>query len=124
MFSEPWEFVKAVIHFWAEWSTGGVLVLPDTNRLFLVTIPDFSVTPTGAMFSGDRDIAAGLTEFNGIIKAAGVARGLQVVDVFALSQRMKDDPALVARDGLHPSAKEYAQWEAMIFPVARRLLVK
>jgi acyl-CoA thioesterase I len=99
-------------------------VLPDTNRLFLVTIPDFSVTPTGAMFSGGRDIAAGLTEFNGIIKAAGVARGLQVVDVFALSQRMKDDPALVGRDGLHPSAKEYAQWEAMIFPVARRLLVK
>jgi len=99
-------------------------VLPDTNRLFLVTIPDFSVTPTGAMFSGGRDIAAGLAEFNGIIKAAGAARGLRVVDVFALSQRMKNDPALIARDGLHPSAKEYAQWEAMIFPVALRLLVK
>ena len=99
-------------------------VLPDTNRLFLVTIPDFSVTPTGAMFSGDRDITAGLTEFNGIIKAAGSARGLQVVDVFALSQRMKDDPTLIARDGLHPSAKEYAQWEATIFPVVQRLLVK
>ena len=28
------------------------------------------------------------------------------------------------RDGLHPSAKEYAQWEAMIFPVAQKLLVK
>jgi acyl-CoA thioesterase-1 len=97
-------------------------VLPDTNRLFLVTIPDFSVTPTGAMFSGGRDIAAGLAEFNGIIKAAGTARALQVVDVFTLSQRMKDDPTLIARDGLHPSAKEYAQWEAMIFPVARKLV--
>ena len=99
-------------------------VLPDTNRLFLVTIPDFSVTPTGAMFSGSRNIAAGLAEFNGIIKAAGIARGLQVVDVFALSQKMKDDPSLIARDGLHPSAKEYAQWEAMIFPVAKKLLMK
>jgi lysophospholipase L1-like esterase len=97
-------------------------VLPDTNRLFLVTIPDFSVTPTGVMFSGGRDIAAGLAEFNGIIKVAGTARGLQVVDVFALSQHMKDDPTLIARDGLHPSAKEYALWEAMIFPVTRKLV--
>jgi acyl-CoA thioesterase I len=97
-------------------------VLPDTNRLFLVTMPDFSVTPTGAMFSGGRDIAAGPTKFNGIIKAAGTARGLQVVDVFALSQKMKGDPTLVARDDLHPSAKEYALWEAMIFPVAQKLV--
>jgi lysophospholipase L1-like esterase len=99
-------------------------VLPDTNRLFLVTIPDFSVTPTGATYSGGRDIVAGLAEFNGIIKAAAVARGLKVVDVFALSQKMNDDPTLMARDGLHPSAKEYAQWEAMIFPVAKKLLVR
>ena len=94
-------------------------VIPDTNRLFLVTIPDFSVTPTGAMFSGGRNIAAGLAEFNGIIKLAGTARGLQVVDVFVLSQKMKDDPTLIARDGLHPSAKEYALWEEMIFPMAK-----
>jgi acyl-CoA thioesterase-1 len=99
-------------------------VLPDTNRLFLVTIPDFSVTPTGARYSGGRDIAGGLAEFNGIIKAAAAARGLQVVDVFALSQKMKGDPTLMARDGLHPSAKEYAQWEAMIFPIAKKLLMK
>jgi lysophospholipase L1-like esterase len=99
-------------------------VLPDTNRLFLVTIPDFSVTPTGALYSGGRDIAAGLTEFNGIIKAAGAARGLPVVDVFTLSQKMKNDPALLAHDGLHPSAKEYAQWEAMIFPAAQKLLTR
>ena len=27
MFSEPLEFIGAVVHFWADWSTGGVLVL-------------------------------------------------------------------------------------------------
>jgi lysophospholipase L1-like esterase len=37
---------------------------------------------------------------------------------------MRDDPTLIARDGLHPSAKEYARWEAMIFPVAQKLLMK
>jgi acyl-CoA thioesterase I len=99
-------------------------VLPDTNRLFLVTIPDFSVTPTGAMYSGGRDIARGLAEFNAIIRQEAAARGLQVADVFALSRKMKDDPTLIAPDGLHPSAKEYAAWEAVIFPVAQKLLVK
>ena len=97
---------------------------PDTNQLFLVTIPDISVTPTGAMYSGGRDIARGLTEFNGAIVQEAARRGLKVVDVFALSQKMKNDSMLIARDGLHPSAKEYALWEAMIFPEAQKLLTK
>jgi lysophospholipase L1-like esterase len=28
----------------------------------------------------------------------------------------------VAKDGLHPSAKEYAEWEKIIFPPALELL--
>ena len=99
-------------------------VLPDTNRLFLVTIPDFSVTPTGASFSSGRNIARGLAEFNGVIAQEAARRGLKAVDVFALSQKMKNDSTLIARDGLHPSAKEYALWEAMIFPEAQKLLTK
>jgi hypothetical protein len=51
-------------------------------------------------------------------------RGLQVVDIFELSQKFKNDPTLVARDGLHPSAKECGLREAMIFPVAQKLLMK
>lgn len=97
-------------------------VIPDTNRVFLVTIPDFSVTPTGRLFVGDRDAVKGLTEFNDIIKQEAAERGLQVVDLFALSQGMKNNPVLTAADGLHPSAKEYALWEEMIFPVVKPLL--
>lgn len=98
--------------------------LPDTNRLLLVTIPDFSVTPTGASYSGGRDIRSGLIEFNEIIKQEAAARGLPVVDVFSLSQKMKDNPALIATDGLHPSAKEYAAWEELIYPVVKSMLGK
>jgi lysophospholipase L1-like esterase len=35
---------------------------------------------------------------------------------------MKDDATLVANDGLHPSAKEYAEWEKLILPAATKLL--
>ena len=69
-----------------------------------------------------RDIARGLAEFNGIIKWEAARRGLKVVDIFALSQKMKNDSKLTAPDGLHPSAKEYGRWEEMIFPVTQKLL--
>jgi lysophospholipase L1-like esterase len=50
------------------------------------------------------------------------SRGLRVVDVFPLSKKMGNDRSLVAADGLHPSAKAYAEWEKIIFPAALELL--
>ena len=38
------------------------------------------------------------------------------------SGSMGKDASLVAADGLHPSAKEYALWEGRIFPVAMDIL--
>lgn len=100
-----------------------IAVLPDKDRLLVVNIPDFSATPTGLAYARGRDVKRGLTEYNEIIAAAAKARGLRVVDVFPLSQRMAEDPSLIAEDGLHPSAKEYAEWEKRIFPVAREVLI-
>jgi lysophospholipase L1-like esterase len=97
-------------------------LLPGKNRLLIVTIPDFGVTPTGGRYARGRNISEGLTRFNQIITEEAKKRGLKVVDVFPASKAMKDDPSLVATDGLHPSAKEYAEWEKIIFPVARDLL--
>lgn len=99
-------------------------VLPDKKRLLVVNIPDFSATPSGAVYSHGRDVTKGLTEFNQIIREEAEKRQLALVDVFALSQRMATDSTLVARDGLHPSAREYAEWEKIIFPVAYEMLAK
>lgn len=98
--------------------------LPNKNNILLVTIPDFGVTPQGSYFSNDRDVSKGITEFNIIIKAEAQKRNLQVVDIFELSKNMKDNTELTAQDGLHPSAKEYALWETLIFQEAKELLSK
>lgn len=98
--------------------------LKDKKRLLLVTIPDFGVTPQGAMYGSGRNISAGISEFNEIIKTEAQKRDLVCVDIFALSKAMKDEPSLIANDGLHPSAKEYAEWEKLIFPAAQTLLEK
>jgi lysophospholipase L1-like esterase len=96
--------------------------LADRNRLLIITIPDFSVTPEGPKYARGRDVAQGLAHFNQIIKEEAAHRSLRVVDIFPASQRMREDPTLVARDGLHPSAKAYAEWEKIIFPAAFELL--
>jgi lysophospholipase L1-like esterase len=92
--------------------------LPNENRLLLVNIPDFSVTPRGGEYARGRDISAGLAGFNRIIAEEADRRGIFLVDIFPVSQEMRDRPELVAADGLHPSAKAYAEWERIIFPLA------
>jgi acyl-CoA thioesterase I len=99
-------------------------LLPNKKRLLIVTIPDFGVTPTGGRYARGRNISEGLTRFNEIINEEAKKRGLKVVDVFELSKKMGTDQSLVGPDGLHPSAKEYAEWEKIISPIALDLLKK
>jgi lysophospholipase L1-like esterase len=97
-------------------------VLPNKKHLLVVTIPDFGVTPTGPKYARGRNIHEGIAGFNKIVIEEAHKRGLQVVDIFPLSKKMGQDKSLVAKDGLHPSAKAYAEWEAIIFPAALELL--
>jgi lysophospholipase L1-like esterase len=97
-------------------------VLPNKKRFLVVTIPDFGVTPTGPKYARGRNIHEGITQFNKIVTEEAHKRGLEVVDIFPLSKKMGHDKSLVAKDGLHPSAKAYAEWEKIIFPAALELL--
>jgi lysophospholipase L1-like esterase len=49
-------------------------LLPGKDRLLIVNIPDFGVTPTGARYSGGRDISAGISAFNRIIASSQMKR--------------------------------------------------
>jgi acyl-CoA thioesterase-1 len=99
-------------------------ILPSKKRLLIITIPDFGVTPAGPRYALGRNISEGITAFNKIISEESLRRDLRVVDVFELSKKMGTDPSLVAADGLHPSSKEYAEWEKIIFPAALESLTE
>lgn len=115
---EPAVFRQRMTHLMDEM----LAVLPNDKRLLVVNIPDFSGTPDGPTYARGRDISAGLRSFNQIIAEEAQRQGLIVVDIFPLSQKMGSDPSLVAADGLHPSAKAYAQWEELILPAVEKLL--
>ena len=99
-------------------------VLPNKKKLLVVNIPDFGVTPTGPKYARGRNIHEGIADFNKIISEEAHKRGLTVVDIFPISKQMGQNISLVAKDGLHPSAKAYAEWEKTIFPAALELLRK
>lgn len=91
-------------------------------NIILITVPDFSLTKSGPNYSQGRDISAGLQSFNRIIETEAANRGLRTVDIFSVSQAVKDDASLISDDDLHPSDKGYALWEKSIFPVVSGLL--
>jgi acyl-CoA thioesterase I len=97
-------------------------VLIDKQKIILITIPDFGVSPQGKGYGHGRNISRGISEFNEIVRGQAQKRQLPLVDIFELSQKMGTDPSLVAADGLHPSAKEYAIWEKKILAEAIKLL--
>ena len=93
--------------------------LENKRNLVLITIPDFGVTPNGANYGKGRVIADGIASFNAIIAQHAERLNLPLVNIFPTTQQMLGQPDLVSLDGLHPSAKEYALWEKLIFDVVK-----
>lgn len=90
------------------------------DRVLVLSIPDWGVTPF-AHGSG-RDvlrIAEELDVYNAIAQEEAERSGARFVDITAISRL---HPALLADDGLHPSAAQYALWTEAAVPVAMDML--
>ena len=93
----------------------------DAGKLILVSIPDWGTTRFAAERQVDTArVAKEIDSFNAVARDACLARGARWVDVTSLSREEARD--MLAEDGLHPSADQYARWVAAILPVARSIL--
>ena len=94
----------------------------QASRVLVLSIPDWGQTPFAASdLRGAEKIAAQIDLFNAESARLAAAVGAQFIDVTQLSRA--SDPELLAHDGLHPSAKAYAQWAQAIFPHAKNALL-
>ena len=85
-------------------------------RVVVVSIPDWGVTRFAReQGRGAASIAHALDVYNAIARDEAGRAGARWVDITPISRR---EPALVADDGLHPSAAQYALWTQAILPVA------
>lgn len=93
----------------------------DPKKVFVVSIPDWGVTP----FAAGRDstkIAAEIDAFNAVNHEEAEAAGVAYIDITPYSRAAGNDQSLIAPDGLHPSGKMYAGWVELILPIALEAL--
>lgn len=90
----------------------------DNNKdhVFVLSIPDYSVTPFASK-SNIKKIAKEIDEFNETNKIISLNEGTHYLDITPISRNAKNDPSLIAADGLHPSAKQYFQWDQLLEPL-------
>jgi lysophospholipase L1-like esterase len=86
-----------------------VLAKGNSNRVFVISIPDWSVTPFAANMN-TAEISAGVQLFNTVNQVEAGKFKVNYIDISALSDLAATDPSLTSYDGLHPSAKMYALW--------------
>lgn len=92
-----------------------------TDRVFVISIPDWGVTPFAQ--KSNRDIArisAEIDSFNAVNKEEALKAGVAYVDITPGSRKASADLTLLAEDGLHPSGKMYAEWAKALVPVINK----
>lgn len=102
-------------------STAIVLAGNRSYRVFVVSIPDYSVTPF-AQGSDTALIHLQIDQFNAINKTVTSQYNCQYLDITPSTRQALNDPALLAGDGLHPSGKEYKKWADRLGPMMKTAL--
>ena len=91
------------------------------NRVFVLSIPDYSITPFARNLDTAR-IAREIDEFNAINKQIALQYGVTYINITPISREGKTDPTLNAGDGLHPSGKQYMRWASLLAPLMKQVL--
>ncbi len=91
------------------------------DHVFVVSIPDWGVTPFGKSSGKDpKVIGEEIDQFNAINAEETKIAGVSYTDITPGSRLAASDAGLVASDGLHPSGKMYTAWaSALLGPVEK-----
>lgn len=85
------------------------------DHVFVLSIPDYSVTPYGANMDSSNTRKQ-IDLFNSINLKITNTYNISYTDITPISREAKQDPSLLANDGLHPSGKMYRRWAELLKP--------
>lgn len=105
------------------WLIDKALLLVNDNRqkLILLNIPDWGITPTGAGL--DRSlIAAEIDAFNHLKQNVALEYGLTCIDINTDYRTKGSADDMMVADKLHPAAAIYTDWAVQLKPVMKRAL--
>ena len=84
------------------------------ERIFIVSIPDYGVTPFGS--SNSENIANDIDMYNGYISERCAEEGFPFINVTEISRQLGDSDGALAPDNLHPSGYQYSLWVNEMLP--------
>ncbi|TXN34342.1 SGNH/GDSL hydrolase family protein [Flagellimonas hymeniacidonis] len=93
--------------------TSIALAKNDPKNVFVLSIPDWSVTPF-ARFKDKKKIVKELNNYNSIIEEEAKKRDVLFIEITQSSKNAAVNPSLIASDSLHPSKKMYKLWAKKI----------
>ncbi len=91
------------------------------DHVVSISIPDYSITPFASALETDR-IAKEIEVFNTVNKALSIQYKIQYADITPESRAGKNEPDLMASDGLHPSIAAYENWSKIVGDVILQVL--
>ena len=97
-----------------------IQVAGGKKGVFVVSIPDYGVTPFGR--TNSEQIAEELDEYNAYIADRCQTLGVTYFDITEISRELSDSPGALAADNLHPSGEQYQAWVDIISPRILELL--
>ena len=85
------------------------------ERVIVISIPDWSVTPFALNSEKDKaQLSKEIDLFNSISKWVAEQQSIAFIDITQPSRDAAKHSTLLANDGLHPSGKMYAEWAKKI----------
>ena len=85
----------------------------DTNRVFIVSIPDYGFTPFGQKACPEAT-SQNINQYNQINRKFANQYHIRYFDITPISRFGLYIPYLVANDQLHPSEYQYAAWVKLL----------
>ena len=81
----------------------------DKKNVFVLSIPDYGVTPFGKV-KGQERIYREINSYNNINRIIAEKYNVMYFDITEISRKAENDSSLLAEDKLHPSKKMYKMW--------------
>jgi lysophospholipase L1-like esterase len=79
----------------------------DTDRVFVLSIPDYGVTPFG---QGYPDVSPEIDIYNDVNRDITESYAVEYFNITEISRMVEGNPSLIAPDNLHPSGDMYELW--------------
>ena len=89
----------------------------NADHVFVISIPDYGVTPFGHNDAKGRSaeaIGKEIDKYNAIAKEITTKEKAHFTDINPFSKKAATDASLIANDNLHPSGRMYAGWAELL----------